>query len=337
MRVEGKHVLVTGGAGFIGSNLVDHLLDRGARVRVVDDFSVGDRRNLARAHELGAEVRVADVTDPEAMASAAQGIDIVMHLACSCLRVSLQRPRKSHNVNAGGTLTVLDAAARVGVQRFLYCSSSEAYGTARAELMNEDHITQPTTVYGASKLAGEWYTLAYGETHELPGLVVRPFNTYGYREHVTGPSGEVIPKMTLRALSGQAPVILGDGEQTRDFTFVTDTVRGLLAAVETDDIVGEIVNLAYGREVSINQVAELVCEACGNGSAPIHAAERPADVRRHAADVTKARERLGYVPEVPIELGVQRYVAWFREQHGDDLPALIAADEQRNWESVGAS
>jgi len=337
MRIEGRHVLVTGGAGFIGSNLVDHLLERGAGVRVIDDFSTGEERNLIRARELGAEVRVGDISDSQAMASAMRGIDIVMHLACSCLRVSLQRPRASHDVNAGGTLTVLEAAAHAGVERFLYCSSSEAYGTAQADYMTEAHVTQPTTVYGASKLAGEWYTLAFWRTHALPGIVVRPFNTYGYREHVAGPSGEVIPKMMLRALTGQRPVILGDGEQTRDFTFVTDTVRGLLAAVEADNALGDIVNIAYGREVSIKRIAELVCAACGTGVTPVHAPPRPADVRRHRADVTKAREHLGYVPEIPIEDGLRRYVAWFREHHGKELESMLADDQQRNWELVEAS
>jgi UDP-glucose 4-epimerase len=203
--------------------------------------------------------------------------------------------------------------------------------------MSEEHITQPTTVYGASKLAGEWYTLAYWRTHALPSIVVRPFNTYGYREHVTGASGEVIPKMTLRALSEQAPVILGDGEQTRDFTFVTDTVCGLIAAVNADDMIGEIVNIAYGREVSIKRIAELICAACETNVAPVYAPARPADVRRHCASIAKARERLGYAPQISIEDGIERYVAWFREHHGDELEALLAADQQRNWESVKAS
>ncbi|HLI32586.1 MAG TPA: NAD-dependent epimerase/dehydratase family protein [Solirubrobacteraceae bacterium] len=332
MQIAGRHVLVTGGAGFIGSNLVDHLVANGARVRILDNLSTGTRANIEGALAGGAELQVGDVRSAADVAAAIDEVDIVMHLACSCLRVSLQRPRASHDVNAGGTLTVLEAAARAGVARFLYCSSSEAYGTAQMDVMAEDHLTQPTTVYGASKLAGEWYTLAYWRVHGLPVVIVRPFNTYGYREHVSGPSGEVIPKMTLRALAGQRPVILGDGRQTRDFTFVTDTVRGLLSAVECDALVGEIVNIASGSEVSIERVAELVCRACGSDCAPLYAPARPADVRRHRADVRKARGRLGFEPTVAIEEGIERYVAWFKEHHLDEIDRLLAHDKQRNWE-----
>ena len=336
MRLSGRHVLVTGGAGFIGSNLVDHLIEIGARVRVVDDLSTGRSANLAQARERGAELRVADITDAAAMSDAVEGIDVVLHLACSCLRVSLYDPQVSHRVNAGGTLTALEAATREGVERFLYCSSSEVYGTAQRVPMDEAHPTRATTVYGASKLAGEQYALAYREVHGLPAVVVRPFNTYGYREHLSGPSGEVIPKMTLRALCGEAPVIFGDGEQTRDFTFVTDTVRGLVAAAEADDLVGETVNIAFGREVTIKRIAELISAECGTGVEPRYLPARPADVRRHYADVRKARERLGYAADISIEAGIQRYVAWFREQHGHELAALLAADQERNWEGAAA-
>jgi UDP-glucose 4-epimerase len=336
MEIDSKRVLVTGGAGFIGSNLVDALLERGAFVRAIDDFSVGHERNLIHARELGAEIVRADITDSEATRLALRGIDVVMHLACSCLRVSLGRPRLSHEINAGGTLNVLEAAAEVGLERFVYCSSSEVYGSAKTELMAESHPTEPTTVYGASKLAGEWYTLAYSNTHSLPAVVVRPFNTYGYREHVGGPSAEVIPKMTLRALCGQPPVIFGDGTQSRDFTFVTDTVRGIIAATESDAMVGQRVNIAFGLEVTIGRIGELVCAACSSGVSPVHTRPRPADVQRHAADVSKARELLGFAPEVAIEEGISRFVSWFSEQFGNELGALLAADSERNW-SLAAS
>ena len=331
MQIDGKRVLVTGGAGFIGSNLVDALLDRGCFVRAVDDFSVGSEDNLVEARERGAEVVRADVRDTDAMGEAARGIDVVMHLAVSCLRVSLLDPWPSHTVNAGGTLALLEAVKNLPIERFVYCSSSEIYGTAKTAPMAEDHPTEPTTVYGASKLAGEGYALSYVATHDLPVVVVRPFNTYGYREHHEGPSGEVIPKMVLRALGGEPPVIFGDGSQTRDFTFVPDTVRGLILATESDEILGEAINIAYGREVSISRIAELVCESIDSTLEPVYSTPRPADVKRHYADVTKARERLGFQAEIPIEEGIERYVQWFRERH-PDVGALLAADVERNWE-----
>jgi len=334
MDISGKTVLVTGGAGFIGSNLVDALLDRGCRVRVLDDFSVGTDDNIASAVERGAEVVRADVRDVDAVRDAGAGIDVVLHLAVSCLRVSLSNPWPSHDVNAGGTLAVCEALRQMPIERFVYCSSSEAYGTARPGAMDEDHATRPTTVYGTSKLAGEWYARAYHRTHGLPVTVVRPFNTYGPREHVIGPSGEVIPKMTLRALSGRPPVIFGDGTQTRDFTYVDDTVAGLIAATEADELVGHAVNIAYGREVTIRRVAELVCAAAGVDVAPVFREARPADVDRHYGDARKIREVTGWRAATSIEEGVERYVSWFAERHGHELEALMAREQERNWEPM---
>jgi UDP-glucose 4-epimerase len=333
MTIDGRAVLVTGGAGFIGSHLVDELVARGCRVRVFDDLSIGREENLAEANAAGeVELMRGDVRDPRAVQAAVEGVEVVMHLAVSCLRVSLYDPWESHDVNAGGTLAVLEAVKDMGLERFVYCSSSEVYGSAQSVPMAEGHPTEPTTVYGASKLAGEWYARAYGETHGLPVVVVRPFNTYGPREHHEGPHGEVIPKMALRALTGSPPLIFGDGRQTRDFTYVKDTVRGIVLAAESDDLVNRTVNIAYGREVSIARIAELIAEACGLDAEPVHTEARPADVRRHYADVTLAREALGWQAEVAIEDGIRRYVDWLTGTH-PDAAALLQAEVERNWEA----
>jgi UDP-glucose 4-epimerase len=332
--VEPRRVLVTGGAGFIGSHLVDALAARGDRVIVVDNLSVGSAANLAQ-HDGNerVELHVADVLDPAAVAPLVDGVDTVFHLATQCVRVSLFDPELVHRVNTEGTLRMLMAAAAARVRRFVYVSSSEAYGTARLAPMAEDHPCEPTTIYGASKLAGEHYTMAFHRTHGLDAIVVRPFNTYGPRAHFEGAYGELIPKFVVRALNGLRPIVFGDGNQTRDFTHVRDTVRGILLAADARAAV-DVVNIARGEEVSVNRIATLVLAACGRANVtPEFGPERPGDVRRHYADITRARNVLGFEPQVAIGDGIRQYVEWFKDAFPD--PAAVLPREQAyNWTAV---
>jgi UDP-glucose 4-epimerase len=259
------------------------------------------------------------------------GADLVFHLAISCLRTSLGHPELSHAVNAGGSLAVCLAALDAGVRRVVYVSSSEVYGTAETAPMSEAHPLRPTTVYGASKLAGELYALALGRTSRLPVCVVRPFNTYGPREPYSGSRAEVIPRFALRLLAGLPPVIYGDGSQTRDFTFVDDTVDGIVRAAACDALVGDAVNVARGEEVSIARIAQQLAEMVGRAElAPLRAPGRPGDVQRHVADVSKARRLLGYEPRVGLEAGLARTLAWLRSQDGAVRTESAAAGAP-NW------
>jgi UDP-glucose 4-epimerase len=328
-----SRVAVTGGAGFIGSHVVDLLAEMGCEVRVIDDFSTGREENLElQQRNSRVVVERADITDLNALRPLLRGVDAVYHLAVQCLRVSLYDPMYVHEVNATGTLNVCMAARELGVDRLVYVSSSEVYGSARRVPMREDHPLHPTTPYAASKLAGEMYATSFAATHGLSVVVVRPFNAYGPREHHEGASGEVIPRFTLRVMSGQAPVVFGDGEQTRDFTWVEDTAAGIVRAGLCDRLVGRTVNVAFGQEVSINRIAELVLATLGQPQLGVaHAEPRPGDVRRHFADTRRARRLLKLTPTVSIEEGIPRYVAWVRSRITNPRP-LVAAQAAVNWQ-----
>ncbi len=327
-----NRVLVTGGAGFIGSHVVDALVASGERVTVLDDLSTGSLDNLISARSTG-DVRFlqGSVLDKAAVDDALAGCDRIFHMAVQCVRRSLGDPIQSHEVNATGTLTVLEAARRSHVSRLVYCSSSEVYGNAFDGILNEDDTPcRPVTAYGAAKLAGELYTDAYRQTYGLPTLVVRPFNAYGPRAHQQGDLAEVIPRFVIRVLNGLPPVIFGDGSNGRDFTYVTEVARGLVLAGASDQMIGQRVNIACGRMITVREVADVVARVCGRDDLrPEFSPPRPGDVQRLHAAIRKAKALLGYQAEVTFEEGIKRYISWFRSNYPD--PSNLVEAKAENW------
>ena len=322
--------LVTGGAGFIGSELVRQLAPRGERLVIIDNLVNGTHRNVADVLSERVELLERDVRDTGAYAALLREVGCVYHLACLGVRHSVHSPYENHDVNATGTLRLLEECRRADVPRFVHVSSSEVYGTARWVPMTEDHPTVPSTVYGGSKLAGESYARAFHHVYGYPATVVRPFNTYGPRSHHEGDSGEVIPKFLLRCLAGKPMIVFGDGTQTRDFTEVSDTARGILLAGSADGAIGETINLGRGAEVTINDLAVAVAQTVGRAPEVVHDVPRPGDVHRLYADSSKAWALLGYQAHVSLSDGLAKLLDWYRAQSVS--PEDLLRDEVvRNW------
>jgi UDP-glucose 4-epimerase len=337
MQRNRSSVVVTGGAGFIGSELVRQLAARGEFVVVVDNLVNGKRENLADVLSPHVKLMVADIRDLGTLTPILREARIVYHLACLGVRHSVHSPHENHEVNATATLRLLAASRRADVPRFVYVSTSEVYGgvrwapTIRWEQMTEDHPAFPCTVYGGSKLAGECYARAYYRTYGYPTVVVRPFNTYGPRSHHEGDSGEVIPKFLLRCLVGRPMVVFGDGTQSRDFTYVSDTAHGILLAGEHQLAVGETINVGSGSEVTISDLARRVAIELGRPDAAVeYDRPRPGDVHRLVADVARARALLGYEPKVSLSEGLQRLLQWYRDQNRTP-EELLEQEIVRNW------
>lgn len=334
--MQNQNVLVTGGAGFIGSELVRQLAAQGFCVHVVDNLVNGRRENLSEVLGESVELTVADVRDHNAMSTLVRGVDILFHLACLGVRHSIHSPVENHEVNASATLGLLQTARDAGVKRFVYVSSSEVYGTARTAPIAEEHPTLPMTVYGASKLAGECYSRAFWETYRYPTTVVRPFNAYGPRCHHEGDSGEVIPKFMLRAMAGKPMVIFGDGTQTRDFTFVSDTAAGIRAAAASDAAIGQTINLGSRQEVAIRELANIVARVVGKQDVSImHVESRPGDVLRLLADSSKAKRLLNFEPAIGLLDGLSKLRDWYVSQ-GKTAEELLEQEVVRNWEPQNA-
>jgi UDP-glucose 4-epimerase len=303
--------LVTGGAGFIGSHLVEALVARGRRVSVLDNFSTGDPANLAAVRDQ-VQVIDGDVTDRAAVAAAMRGVAIVFHQAAlASVPRSVADPLATHEACANGTLNVLLAARDAHVRRVVYAASSSAYGNSARLPKRESDPTAPLSPYAVAKLAGEHYCAAFSEVYGLETVRLRYFNVFGPRQSPDSPYAAVIPLFLREMLDGNSPRIHGDGEQSRDFTFVDDVIRANLLAAEAPDVSGKVYNIAGGRRISLLELVATINALLGTNVTPVHDAPRPGDVRHSQADISRATADLGYSPRVNIETGVQRCIDFF--------------------------
>ena len=310
-------ILVTGGAGFIGSHLVDALLAKGAeRVAVVDNFFLGKEINLAKAQEAFGDalgVYREDAGDQEAMAAIfeTETPDIVFNLATKALLYSFFNPAGAFRVNVDIALALAELLRANAYGRLVHVSSSEVYGTAQLVPMDEDHPLLAETSYAAGKAAADLLLASYVNMFDVDVVILRPFNNYGPRQN-EGDLAAVVPVMITRLLNGKPPVIQGDGEQTRDFIYVGDTVEAILKLATTHGLKGEVLNLASGRETTIETVVRTICAVMNYGGDVLYEDPRPADVRRHCADVERATRLIGPVAKTPLEAGLAETVEWYR-------------------------
>ena len=328
--LENKNVLITGGAGFIGSELTKQVLSHGAKVSVVDNLVNGKKSNLD-LDDKSLMFYEEDIRNQQVMQNLISKSDYVFNLACLGVRHSIHSPIESHSVNADATLNLLKMSKETDIKKFVHISTSEVYGTAKYVPMTEEHPTAPHTVYGASKLAGEAYARAYSKSFNTNTVVIRPFNSYGYNSHHEGDSGEVIPKFIIRALTGNPLYIFGNGEQTRDFTFVTDTANAIIQ-IGLNDLTNETYNLGSENEITVNELAKLILQLTNSSSEIIHIEPRPGDVLRLFSDSSKAFSEFGISHEIDFEKGLKNLIMYYSNSD-KDLNEMLEEDIIKNWES----
>jgi UDP-glucose 4-epimerase len=309
----GQRALVTGGAGFIGSHLVEALLTLGAEVVVLDDLSAGRRDNLA-PFKLK-EFIGASILDREAVALAMRGVQIVFHQAAmASVPMSVERPREFYEVNVSGTLNILQAAAEAHVKRVTFAASSSAYGESEILPKFESFPPQPLSPYAASKVAGEGLVRAWANCYDIDTVALRYFNIFGPRQSADSAYAAVIAAFAKAMLNGQRPTIFGDGEQSRDFTYVDNAVHAnLLAARSAKPIGGDVMNVACGKRISLNQLEKVMRESLERPDlTPIYQPTRAGDVKHSLADLTHAKQAIDYAPIVDFETGLRATMDWYR-------------------------
>lgn len=313
--ISGKRVLVTGGAGFIGSHLCDELLARGAsKVVCVDNFFLGKMENLETALEHNNFVLYRDDARQFGVMQSIiekEQIEVVFNMATIALNYSFFNPFDAYMVNVEIANTLLELLKVGTYKTLIHTSSSEAYGTARYSPMDENHPTDPTTPYAAGKAAADMMVHSFSKVLDLDISIIRPFNNYGPRQNAEGPLAGIIPVTAKRIKNGGRPVVNGDGEQTRDFIYVKDTVRGLLLAYEKEESRGMIINLGSGKDMSMNSLLQGICDYMGYSGEWDHKEERTSDVRNLCANIDRARMVLGFEPQVSFEMGIKETLDWY--------------------------
>jgi UDP-glucose 4-epimerase len=314
--MSNQSVLVTGGAGFVGSCTVGRLLELGAVVTVLDDFFTGARENLP---ETGARLTVVrgSVNDEGLVQQLVDSADYVFHMAARNIIVSMRNPREDFATNVGGTLNVLMAARNRRVRRVVYTSSASVYGNARYLPINEDDGTNMLSPYAVSKYAGENYCKAFFESYDVPVAVVRYSNVYGPMQRPDNPYCGVVAKFFEAAMAGRCPVIHGDGEQTRDYTYVADAVEATLLAAVSPRAEGQVYNVGTGRETTVNQLATSICAISGRDVRPEHTDRRDIDnIRRRVLSIEKSRRELRWEPKMTLENGLRVTYEWLVRETG---------------------
>lgn len=306
--------LVTGGAGFIGSNIVERLRELGAHVRVLDNFSTGKRHYLFplqdRVDLIEGDIRYLNVCQ-----EAVRGVDYVIHMAAlPSVPRSIRTPIESNDVNVVGTLNMLIAARDEKVKRLVYGASSSAYGNTEVLPKVEDMAALPLSPYAVNKFTGELYCRVFHEVYQLETVSLRFFNVFGPRQDPMSQYSAVIPKFIGAVMAGRQPVIYGDGETSRDFTYVENVVDATLLACTVPGVAGETINVACGTRVTLNSLAAMIGKLLGKSVAPVHEPARTGDVKHSLADIRKAQRLLGYTPSVDLEEGLRRTADWLKAQ-----------------------
>lgn len=324
-----RKILVTGAAGFIGSNLAEDLVKEGHSVKIIDDFSSGNVNNIRGLFNYKDFKMIrGSVTNKELVAKASLGTDVIFHLAAQVhVDRSIIEPRHTFEVNTLGTLNVLDAALENDIELVVYASTSEVYGSAKRVPMSEDHPLNPASPYAASKAAADRLCFSYYNTYKLPVVIVRCFNTYGPRQRDTGYAA-AIPKFLRRALSGMPPVIYGDGKQTRDYMYVKDAVNAYKLVMKSyKNVLGKAVNFGTGKEITIQELASTILGLCGKRMKPIHVAPRTGEVKRLCADISLAKKELNFRPKYTIKTGLKEFHKWYKEGKYEEWKAYTSEVE----------